>query len=445
MWLHAILLSPNYEVKEMAIEEQNNRDLRATLALSQEEARNGTTRTLTLSGGRFVTVTIPAAAYEGQVIRLEGQGQAIGEQPPGALILTIAIASPENSSPPVLHEDANSATLLTHLPPPPPPSGAQSSYPGVTTANSYPYSYYPAQGEPQYYQQQQNYGQYGQQTPYTTGAPYTPPRSKRRSPALMIALITLIILVLGISIPIYYINVFVPQQIAAQATSTAVAKVAGTAAVNATSTAQVVGTVQAQASATATVIAGHQANYDQITSGTPVLDDPMQNATLYNWDTGTGCAFTNGEYHVTIAQKGVFLYCSAEATNYSNFLYQVQMKIINGDFGGIIFRADTTNTRFYLFRIGQDGTYDLYYYPDKEGNHAKNLLSGNSSLIVTGANQSNLIAAAANNNTIDLYINKKYLISVNDSSLNSGKIGVIAQGGANAADVVYTHAQVWTL
>ncbi|HZO74249.1 MAG TPA: DnaJ C-terminal domain-containing protein [Ktedonobacteraceae bacterium] len=430
----------------MAIEEQNNRDLRATLALSQEEARNGTTRTLTLSGGRFVTVTIPAAAYEGQEIRLEGQGQAVGEQPPGALILTIAIASPENSSPPVLHEDANSATLLTHLSPPPPPSGAQSSYPGAATANSYPYSYYPPQGEPQYHQQQQqNYVQYGQQTPYTTGTPYTPPRSKPRSPALMIALITLIILVLGVSIPIYYVTILGPQQAAAQATSTAVAKVAGTAAVNATSTAQVVGTAQAQASATATVIASHQAKYDQITSGTPVLDDPMQNATLYNWDTGTGCAFTNGEYHVTIAQKNVFLYCAAESTNYSNFLYQVQMKIVNGDFGGIIFRADTTNTKFYLFRIGQDGTYDLYYYPDKEGTHAKNLLSGNSSLILTGANQNNLIAAVANNNTIDLYINKKYLISVNDPSLNSGKIGVIAQGGANAADVVYTHAQVWTL
>ncbi len=429
----------NPEVKEMAIEEQNNRDLRATLALSQEEAHNGTTRTLTLTGGRLVSVTIPAGAYEGQEIRLEGQGQAIGEQPPGALILTIAIASPENSSPPVLHEDSNSATLLTHLPPPPPPASAQSSYSGITTGNSYPYSYYPSQGESQYYQQQQPYAsQYGQQTPYITGAPYAPPGTKPRSSILMIILIALIILVLGVSLPIYYFTVYTPQQIAAQATATVVARSTGTAQANATSTAQVV-------DATATVVSGHQASYNQTTSSTPVLDDPMQNATLYNWDTGTGCAFTNGEYHVTIAQKDVFLYCAAESTNFSNFLYQVQMKIVSGDFGGIIFRADTTNTKFYLFRIGQDGTYDLYYYPDKEGNHAKNLLSGNSTLIHTGANQNNLIAAIANNNTIDLYINKKYLLSVNDSSLSSGKIGVIAQGGANAADVVYTHAQVWNL
>ena len=115
------------------------------------------------------------------------------------------------------------------------------------------------------------------------------------------------------------------------------------------------------------------------------------------------------------------------------------------DFGGIIFRADTTNTKFYLFRVGQDGSYDLYYYPDKEGAHAKNLASGNSTSILTGANQTNLIAVAANNGAIDLYINKKYLTSVNDSSLSSGKVGVIAQGGASPGDVAYTQAQVWKL
>ncbi|HEU5227331.1 MAG TPA: DnaJ C-terminal domain-containing protein [Ktedonobacteraceae bacterium] len=430
----------------MAIEEQGSRDLRATLALSQEEARNGTTRTLTLAGGRFVTVTIPAGAYEGQEIRLENQGQAMGGQPAGALILTIAIASAENSSPPSLYEDANSATLLTHLPPPPPPQAAQSSYPGIATTGSNPYSYYPPQGDtPYYYQQQTTYGPYGQQAPPNTGTPYAPSVPKRRSSVLTITLITLIFLVVSAGGFVYYTTIYTPQQIAAQATATVVAKVTATAGVKATATAQVVATAQAQASATATVVNGLQANYNQITGNTPVLDDPLQNANLYNWDTGTGCAFTNGEYHVTIAQKDVFLYCSEQAADFSNFAYQVQMKIINGDFGGIIFRADTTNTKFYLFRIGQDGSYDLFYYPDKEGAHAKTLISGNSALILTGANQNNLIAAVVNNNTIDLYINKKYLISVNDPVLKTGKIGVIAQGGANAADVVYTHAQVWKL
>src|SRR5690242_12286349 len=188
----------------MAIEEQGSRDLRATLALSQEEAHNGTTRTLTLAGGRFVTVTIPAGAYEGQEIRLENQGQTMGGQPAGALILTIAIASPENSGPPSLYEDANSATALIHFPPPPPPQGGPSSYPGAATAGSHPYSYYPPQGETPYYYQQQTYGQYGQQTPPITGTPYAPSAPKRRSPVLMITLITLILLVAGAGSFIYY-------------------------------------------------------------------------------------------------------------------------------------------------------------------------------------------------------------------------------------------------
>src|SRR5712692_3428824 len=43
-------------------------DLHATLAISEAEARTGTSRTLTLPGGRRVTVNVPGGAYQGQVI-----------------------------------------------------------------------------------------------------------------------------------------------------------------------------------------------------------------------------------------------------------------------------------------------------------------------------------------------------------------------------------------
>src|SRR5207248_7524941 len=81
----------------MAYEGQQNGDVRATLALSQAEAREGTTRTLNLPGGHQVVVPVPPGAYNGQEIRLEGQGQpsAYGGSR-GALILTIAIAADEN-------------------------------------------------------------------------------------------------------------------------------------------------------------------------------------------------------------------------------------------------------------------------------------------------------------------------------------------------------------
>src|SRR4051794_25650295 len=81
----------------MAYEGQQNGDIRATLALSQAEAREGTTRTLNLPGGRQVVVPVPPGTHDGQEIRLEGQGQPAGYGGSrGTLILTIAIPAGQN-------------------------------------------------------------------------------------------------------------------------------------------------------------------------------------------------------------------------------------------------------------------------------------------------------------------------------------------------------------
>ncbi len=70
--------------------------IHATLAISYAEAINGTSRTLTLTGGRRIKVEVPAGIQDGQVIQVLGQdsfpdnrGIAI------PLLLTIAIAPTE--------------------------------------------------------------------------------------------------------------------------------------------------------------------------------------------------------------------------------------------------------------------------------------------------------------------------------------------------------------
>ena len=45
-------------------------DIRAVLAISTAEAQMGTTRILTLPGGRQVTVAVPAGVHDGQIVRL---------------------------------------------------------------------------------------------------------------------------------------------------------------------------------------------------------------------------------------------------------------------------------------------------------------------------------------------------------------------------------------
>ncbi|MFL5663419.1 MAG: serine/threonine protein kinase, partial [Ktedonobacteraceae bacterium] len=68
------------------------KDIYAALAISEVEAGNGTTRALTLPGGRRVRVSVPAGIQDGQIIRLEGQGeQSEPDGPMSALVLVITV------------------------------------------------------------------------------------------------------------------------------------------------------------------------------------------------------------------------------------------------------------------------------------------------------------------------------------------------------------------
>jgi len=125
------------------------------------------------------------------------------------------------------------------------------------------------------------------------------------------------------------------------------------------------------------------------------------------------------------------------------------MKIIKGDGGGIILRANTSNNDFYVFLVGQDGSYQLFLCAVNDCNNTK--LSGTSSAIKQGLNQTNLIAVIAQKSTIGLFVNHQLIDSVNDNTYSSGLIGVIAIPGLPSAsnghptEVVYSNAKVWTV
>jgi serine/threonine protein kinase/photosystem II stability/assembly factor-like uncharacterized protein len=70
---------------------QNTADRRATLAISADEARSGTSRVLTLPGGRTITVQIPPGSQPGQVITLTGLGENLGPGQTGDLYLTLSV------------------------------------------------------------------------------------------------------------------------------------------------------------------------------------------------------------------------------------------------------------------------------------------------------------------------------------------------------------------
>lgn len=238
------------------------------------------------------------------------------------------------------------------------------------------------------------------------------------------------------------------QQAELAITQTLTAQQAG---LDASATAIAASTVTAQlgnGNATATVTA-LQDLLARNMSGTPVVDDSLSDSTSPSrWDlnintqNNTGCQFINGDYHVKEVQFGYYQPCFAEATDFHNFVYQVTMTIDQGSQGGMLFRANSAQSQYYLFRIGTDGSYTLEVY---NNNQVRPLSSGFSAAILTGIGQSNTLQVIAKNSTIDLFVNSTFIDSAIDSSYASGQIGVVALDYNLPTEVEFSNAQVWSL
>jgi hypothetical protein len=115
------------------------------------------------------------------------------------------------------------------------------------------------------------------------------------------------------------------------------------------------------------------------------------------------------------------------------------MTIVKGDAGGTFIRGNDSKGG-YLFTITPYGSYELRVVDD----YTK-ITGGFSSAIKLGLNQSNLIAVVAQGNTLDLFVNKQYITSVNDTTYSEGGISIEAHAISQPTEVVFRNAMVWIL
>jgi eukaryotic-like serine/threonine-protein kinase len=185
-------------------------------------------------------------------------------------------------------------------------------------------------------------------------------------------------------------------------------------------------------------------------SGTLVLNDPLRNNNQgYEWDVqptvyGT-CRFVNGAYHVAAPTTPFYHSCAAHNTHFTNFAYEVQMMIVSGNCGAIIFRADFQNFRYYYFRICANGSYKLLRFTSQ--NTSTPLLQQVSSpFIHRGLGQINTMAVVANGNNLMLFVNHSSLGTVPDTLYSKqGQIGVAADNDTSPTEVIFSNAKVWTI
>ena len=250
------------------------------------------------------------------------------------------------------------------------------------------------------------------------------PQQGRRVAIPLIALVLMLLLTSG-GVLAFYANVGQASRITSTVTPAAVTS-------RATATARM-------AAATATALASQ--NPYPPHKGKLAFYDPLgDNNGGHNWDELTdsngACSFTDGAYHVSTFHPWYLQLCT-EATNFSNFVYQVQMTIVAGEFGGIVFGVNGIHSQFYCLRLGQNGSYEFYLHAGNLGSGTQVLKSGTSAAIKSGLNQSNLIAVVVSGSDVDLYVNHQHITYLSDSSYSQGQLGVFAESLAQPSGVVY--------
>lgn len=120
------------------------------------------------------------------------------------------------------------------------------------------------------------------------------------------------------------------------------------------------------------------------------------------------------------------------------------MKIVQGNQGGLIFRANESNGTYYYFHISSTDQYALDIY--NTDIYQRTLLSGVSPAILTG--KTNMISVVAIGSAFTLFINKQALPTVQDNQFDpgtysQGAIGVVAQTTGNFTDVSFSNLIVW--
>ena len=386
-------------------------DLHATLAISHKEALNGTSRRLTLPGERRIRVSVPAGTQDGQAFRLEGLGEPSSSGGlTGSLVLTIAIQEPEE----LKMDDDEKTVLVSH--PTPPNSSALAWGPGLAEQDM-PLaksvdpvlawgSVLPQQDMP--------LAKSADNESLTTG------KKSQRGRSVLLAVLALVLAVSIIIVgTVTYRNRINEVNMAITATAAYIA----------------------------TDTAAKRNPYPPYT-GILVLSDPLRdNSKGYRWAERSGvCQFRGGAYHISEVQNTLSHTCTAHGLNVSDFAFEVQMKIIKGDCGGLGLRADIAKNNSYILQICADGHYKFLLY--MKGSASTMVMQDSvSTAFHTGVGQTNLIAIVATGPNFSLYINHQFINKGSDSAnmLSGGLVGVSADSNSNPTEVAYSDARVWML
>jgi type II secretory pathway pseudopilin PulG len=206
-----------------------------------------------------------------------------------------------------------------------------------------------------------------------------------------------------------------------------------------TQNAHATSTAQAMVAATAVAQKANPNPYPPQT-GTLVLLEKMPKVGV-----GSVCNVTNGTIHATDVHPKTVSYCWG-GDSYDNFAYDVEVTIVKGDCGGIIFREDgTEGSKEYMFNICQNG-YNEVDLDQGAMQQFKNITYNSTTPgLHTGLNQMNVVGVVAQGQNFSLYVNKQFVTKFTDSTYGSGLLGVDVWNAGNNTDISFANQRAWKL
>lgn len=178
--------------------------------------------------------------------------------------------------------------------------------------------------------------------------------------------------------------------------------------------------------------------------------DPLTQPGLWQNEADNGktngfCLFQLNAYHASSNVGGTYTLCPiGDQPVVSDLTFEVQVQILHGDCGGILFRGDFQTGNFYYFPICSDGRHYLYAYSNFVQPNQLATQPDQFPALLANPQATISLAVVAQSSTLTLYVNHQKVDQVNDATYSSGQISLFAHDLQKPTEVVYTNARLWT-
>lgn len=198
--------------------------------------------------------------------------------------------------------------------------------------------------------------------------------------------------------------------------------------------------------------------YAQVTCKHALLSSALDQQDGLHWDENGQCGFRQGAYHVLLPVTAYVAECFAHVAPFGpNFALQVDITVLKGYSGGLVFRAEgpSSNWDVIISRVPIDiwGQYNFDLASTNVPCHlskdpiAPSYCYSPHGTITYGTGVTNTMTVIALGSLVYLYVNGFFIDQARTpaSSPLTGFLGVFANGSRTTADVAFRHLQIWNI